>query len=81
MYQNDELDTDQLEALVDLLGYEFTPEFAAMSEEDKHTKGWDDDEENKELKDLVDKEVEDNFEKMFDEFINNLDESEFKENK
>lgn len=45
MYQEDKLDTNQLREMVDILGYEFTPEFEAMSEEDKHAKGFEEDEE------------------------------------
>ena len=34
------LTLDELEKLIGLLGYEFTEEFKAMSEEDKKTKGY-----------------------------------------
>ena len=48
MYQDKKLDTNQLREMVDILGYEFTPEFEAMSEEDKHIYGFVDEEnENK----------------------------------
>ena len=40
MYTKDEFDLETLRALVDILGYEFTDEFEAMSEKDKKTKGW-----------------------------------------
>ena len=43
MYQEGKLDTNQLKEMVDILGYEFTPEFEAMSEEDKHVKGFKED--------------------------------------
>lgn len=42
MYQKDEINFDQLEALVNELGYEITDEFRNMSEEDKKTKGYED---------------------------------------
>ena len=40
LYQEEKITTEQLEAMIDVLGYEFSPEFAAMSEEDKHVKGY-----------------------------------------
>lgn len=40
MYTKNEFDLETLRALVGLLGYEFTDEFEAMSDEDKKTKGW-----------------------------------------
>ena len=40
LYQEEKITTEQLEEMIDVLGYEFTPEFAAMSEEDKHEKGF-----------------------------------------
>ena len=40
MYQEDDITLDELEKLIGLLGYEFTEEFKAMSEEDKKTKGY-----------------------------------------
>lgn len=40
MFQNDELTFDELEALVDALGYEITEEFRNMSPEDQKTKGF-----------------------------------------
>lgn len=39
MFQNDEIDIKQLEEFTNLLGYEFTEEFAQMSPEDQKTKG------------------------------------------
>ena len=39
MYANDKMDLDDLRALTELMGYEFTDEFMAMSDEDKKTKG------------------------------------------
>lgn len=50
MYQNDQFGLEELESFVNILGYEFTDEFKAMSDEDKKTKGLeaieDDEEEN-----------------------------------
>ena len=40
MYQKEQINTDQLREMIDILGYEFTDEFEAMSEEDKHVKGF-----------------------------------------
>ena len=40
MYQEDKLNTNQLREMIDILGYEFAPEFEAMSEEDKHIYGY-----------------------------------------
>lgn len=40
MYGKDELDFNQFEALVNVLGYDITDEFKALSDEDKKTKGW-----------------------------------------
>ena len=40
MYQQEQINTDQLREMIDVLGYEFTEEFEAMSEEDKHVKGF-----------------------------------------
>lgn len=40
LYQENKITTEQLEAMIDVLGYEFTPEFVAMSEEDKHIYGY-----------------------------------------
>lgn len=39
MYQDDKFTLDELESFVNILGYEFTDEFKAMSDEDKKTKG------------------------------------------
>lgn len=39
MYQDDNITLSDLRAFTELLGYEFTEEFEAMSEEDKKTKG------------------------------------------
>ena len=41
MYGKDEIDFNQFEALANVLGYELTDEFKALSDEDKKTKGWD----------------------------------------
>ena len=40
MYMDEQINTNELEAMIEVLGYEFSPEFAAMSEEDKHIKGF-----------------------------------------
>ena len=40
MYQDEQINTNELEAMINVLGYEFSPEFKAMSEEDKHEKGF-----------------------------------------
>ena len=40
MYTKDEFDLETLRKLVGYMGYEFSKEFEAMSEEDKKTKGW-----------------------------------------
>ena len=47
MYQEDDINLEELEKLIGLLGYEFTEEFKNMSDEDKKTKGYEeaDDEE------------------------------------
>ena len=42
MFQNDDINLDQLAYLVDLFGYELTEEFLAMSPEDQKTKGYED---------------------------------------
>ena len=39
MYQEDDINLEELEQLIGLLGYEFTEEFKNMSDEDKKTKG------------------------------------------
>lgn len=39
MYANDKMDLDDLRALTELMGYEFTDEFEAMSDEDKKKNG------------------------------------------
>ena len=39
MYANDKMDLDDLRALTELMGYEFTEEFEAMSDEDKKKNG------------------------------------------
>lgn len=62
MYGKDELDFNQFEALVNVLGYDITDEFKALSDEDKKTKGWITDaseEEVKEAKEFGDDEDED----------------------
>lgn len=61
MYGKDELDFNQFEALVNVLGYDITDEFKALSDEDKKTKGWITDaseEEVKEAKEFGDDESE-----------------------
>ena len=40
MFTKGEFDVETLRALIGTMGYEFTDEFEAMSEEDKKTKGW-----------------------------------------
>ena len=40
MFTKGEFDVETLRALVGTMGYEFTEEFEAMSDEDKKTKGW-----------------------------------------
>lgn len=40
MFTKGEFDVETLRALIGTMGYEFTEEFEAMSEEDKKTKGW-----------------------------------------
>lgn len=40
MFQDDKISFDELEALVDALGYEITEEFRNMSPEDQKTKGY-----------------------------------------
>lgn len=40
MFTKGEFDVETLKALIGTMGYEFTDEFEAMSEEDKKTKGW-----------------------------------------
>lgn len=40
MFQNDEIDVEELGELVKVLGYELSDEFLAMSPEDQKTKGW-----------------------------------------
>lgn len=56
-YKDQKLSTDELSEFLDALGYEFTPEFAAMSEEDKHEKGWESTDEKAEG--VTEEEVED----------------------
>lgn len=61
MYGKDEIDFNQFEALANVLGYELTDEFKALSEEDRKTKGWDttaDEEEVEEAKEFGDDEEE-----------------------
>lgn len=55
MYQNDDINLEELEKLIGLLGYEFTEEFKAMSDEDKKTKGYTED---KDAEDLPEEKVE-----------------------
>ncbi len=40
MFQDDKISYNELGAMLDGLGYEFTEEFANMSPEDQKTKGW-----------------------------------------
>ena len=40
MYTDDKLSLSDLKTFIGIMGYEFTEEFEAMSEEDKKTKGW-----------------------------------------
>lgn len=40
MFTKGEFDVETLRALIGTMGYEFTEEFEAMSDEDKKTKGW-----------------------------------------
>lgn len=40
MYTEDKLSLSDLRTFIGIMGYEFTDEFEAMSEEDKKTKGW-----------------------------------------
>lgn len=40
MYTDDKLSLSDLRSFIGIMGYEFTEEFEAMSEEDKKTKGW-----------------------------------------
>lgn len=40
MFQEDKITFDELDALVDSIGYELTEEFRNMSYEDQKTKGW-----------------------------------------
>lgn len=40
MFQDDKISLDELEALIDKLGYEFSDEFKNMSPEDQKTKGY-----------------------------------------
>ena len=42
MFQNDDINLEQLAYLVDLFGYKLTEEFLAMSPEDQKTKGYED---------------------------------------
>lgn len=40
MFQEDKINLEELENLLDVLGWEFTEEFKAMSPEDQKTKGF-----------------------------------------
>ena len=40
MFTKGECDVETLRALIGTMGYEFTEEFEAMSDDDKKTKGW-----------------------------------------
>lgn len=53
MFQNDELTLDELDGIVNVMGYHLTDEFKAMSPEDQKTKGY---EETDEPAENVDKE-------------------------
>lgn len=44
MFTKGEFDVETLRALVGTMGYEFTEEFEAMSDDDKKTKGWEQEE-------------------------------------
>ena len=57
MYIEDEITLENLRTIIGILGYEFTEEFEAMSDEDKKTKGWEEDETTK--SDLDKEEIED----------------------
>ena len=46
MFTEDKLTVDELQRLVELVGYELTEEFLNMSPEDQKTKGWADDSED-----------------------------------
>lgn len=54
MFTKGEFDVETLRALVGTMGYEFTEEFEAMSDDDKKTKGWE--QEDDPEKSSVDKE-------------------------
>ncbi len=45
MFQNDELSFDELDGMVNLMGYHLTDEFKNMSPEDQKTKGYEETEE------------------------------------
>ena len=57
MFQEDEIDVDELGDLCELIGYELTDEFRKMSPEDQKTKGWEETDEAEE--DLSKEEIED----------------------
>lgn len=57
MFQEDEIDVDELSDLCELIGYELTDEFRKMSPEDQKTKGWEETDEAEE--DLTKEEIED----------------------
>lgn len=93
MFQNDELSYDELDGIVNLMGYHLTDEFKNMSPEDQKKKGYEeteepaegvDKEEVEEAKEVEDKgeaeeEVEEVEEKETDEDESDEDESEEKE--
>lgn len=56
MFQDDKLNVEQLGNLVELIGYELSEEFLAMSPEDQKTKGY---EEVKDEENLTEEEIED----------------------
>lgn len=93
MFQNDELTFEELDGIVNLMGYHLTDEFKAMSPEDQKKKGYEetdepaegvDKEEVNEAKEVEDKgqaeeEVEEVEEKEESKDDNEIDESEEKE--
>ena len=59
MYQEDDINLEELEKLIGILGYEFTEEFKNMSEEDKKTKGYEEADDDEAEDDLPEEKVED----------------------
>lgn len=66
MFQNDKLTVEELGGLVDILGYELSPEFLEMSPEDQKTKGYEELEEE-EIEDAKEVEGTQESEKEVDE--------------